>query len=99
MTENSNVDWMEFFWDLISKMDFNRAFALIAITGFGVFAMIKVFSHMKDGFGPFNVRITGLVFVATLVSILAIMNPSHDSAAIGILGAIAGYLFGYSGKE
>ncbi|RJG18761.1 hypothetical protein D4A39_09925 [Alcanivorax profundi] len=80
-------------------MDINRGIAILAVVGFGVFAMIKVFGHMKDGFGVFNVRITGIVIVATLASILAVMNPSGESAAIGILGAIAGYLFGYGTKD
>jgi predicted MFS family arabinose efflux permease len=90
---------MEQFLDALSKMDINRGIAILAVVGFGIFVMVKVFGHMKDGFGPFNVRITGLVLVATLASILAVMNPSGESAAIGILGAIAGYLFGYGGKD
>ncbi|MEN3111141.1 hypothetical protein ACFONG_04695 [Uliginosibacterium paludis] len=90
---------MDQFLDTLSKMDFNRGLAILAVVGFGVFAMVKVFKHMKDGFGPFNVRITGIVIVATLTSILAVMNPSGESAAIGILGAIAGYLFGYGSKD
>jgi hypothetical protein len=90
---------MGHFLGTFSKMDFNRALAILAVVSFGVFAMIKIFSHMKDGFGPFNVRITGIVIVATLASILAVMNPSSESAAIGILGAIAGYLFGYGSKD
>jgi hypothetical protein len=85
--------------DILSKMDFNRGLAILAVVGFGVFVMVKVFGHMKDGFGSFNVRITGIVLVATLASILAVMNPSGESAAIGILGAIAGYLFGYSSND
>lgn len=80
-------------------MDFNRGIAILAVLSFGIFAMTKVFGHMKDGFGPFNVRITGIVLVAILASILAVMNPSDESAAIGILGAIAGYLFGYGSKD
>lgn len=86
---------MENFLETLSRMDFNRGIAIIAVVGFGVFVVIKIFGHMKDGFGPFNVRITGIVIVATFTSILAIMNPSGENAAIGILGAIAGYLFGY----
>ncbi|MGH7493804.1 MAG: hypothetical protein ACREOO_15610 [bacterium] len=90
---------MRQFLDALSSMDFNRELAILAVTGFGIFAMVKVFGHMKDGFGPFNVRITGIVIVATLAGILAVINPSSESAAIGILGAIAGYLFGYGSKD
>jgi len=90
---------MEEIVNLISTMNFNRSLAVLAVLGFGIFAMNKVFSHMKDGFGIFNVRITGIIIVATFVSILAAMNPTGESAAIGILGAIVGYLFGYGSKE
>ncbi|MDL1867278.1 hypothetical protein FBR06_08600 [Betaproteobacteria bacterium PRO4] len=76
-------------------MDFNRGIALIAVVGFGVFALVKVFAHMKEGFDIFNVRITGIVIVAILACILAALNPAIESASTGILGAIVGYLFGY----
>lgn len=77
-------------------MDFNRGIARIAVVGF---ALVNVFAHIKEGFGIFNVRITGIVIVATLICILAVVNPAIESASIGILGAIAGYLFGYGVKE
>ena len=86
---------MEEFLKAIAQMDINRGLAILAVLGFGVFAIIKVFSHMKDGFGTFNVRITGIVIVATFASMLAVLSPTSESAAIAILGAIAGYLFGY----
>ena len=72
-----------------------KLLGLVAVLGFGVFALLRVFRHMKPGFGVFNVRITGIVIVATLASALAVLNPSVESAAMGILGAIAGYVFGY----
>ena len=87
------------FLDMLSKMDFNQGLAILAVLGFGVFAMVKVFDKMNHGFGTFNVRITGTVIVATLASILAVVHPSSESAAFGILGAIAGYLFGYGSKD
>jgi len=90
---------MESLSTLLSEMDINQGLGILAVVGFGIFALCKVFSHMKEGFGAFNVRVTGIVIVATLVSILAVLNPSGESAAIGILGAIAGYLFGYGKSE
>lgn len=90
---------MEKFLNMLAEMDINRGIAIIAVVGFGVFALLKIFGHMKEGFGIFNVRITGIVIVATLASILAVLNPTTESAAIGILGAIVGYLFGYGSKE
>ncbi|MEW8298833.1 MAG: hypothetical protein AB2712_08345 [Candidatus Thiodiazotropha sp.] len=86
---------MDDFIQILSKLDINRGIAILAVLGFGIFALVRVFGHMKKGFGVFNVRITGIVIVATFASILAVLNPSAESAAIGILGAIAGYLFGY----
>lgn len=80
---------------IIKEFEINRGIAILAILGFGIFALIRVLAHMKKGFGVFNVRITGIIIVATFASILAVLNPSTESAAIGILGAIAGYLFGY----
>ena len=82
----------------LSEGDLNRGLAIIAIFSFGLIALKSVFGHMKPGFGTFNVRIVGIVIVATLVSILAVLAPSTESAAIGILGVIAGYLFGYVEK-
>lgn len=46
-----------------------------------------------------NLRVVGIVLVAFLSSILAISNPDTLNAAMGILGAIAGYLFGTKEKE
>ena len=89
---------MESLVEVIPRMDFNRGIALIAVVGFGIFSLVKIFSHMNAGFGIFNVRITGIVIVATLACILAVLNPAVESASIGILGAIAGYLFGYGVK-
>ncbi len=89
---------MDEFIKALSQMDINRGIALLAVLGFGIFALVKVFAHMKNGFGPFNVRITGLVIVATFASIITVLSPSAESAAIGILGTIAGYLFGYGSK-
>ena len=86
---------MEDFLKVIASMDINRGIAILVVAGFGVFALLKVFGHMKPGFGIFNVRITGLIVVATLASVLAVLSPTTESAAMGILGAVAGYLFGY----
>ncbi|USF86415.1 hypothetical protein [Candidatus Endoriftia persephonae] len=83
---------MEQFLTLLREVEINRGIAILAVVGFGVYALIRVFGHMKEGFGIFNVRITGIVIVATFASILAVLNPDAGSAAIGILGAIAGYL-------
>ncbi|WP_163835894.1 hypothetical protein [Spartinivicinus ruber] len=79
----------------IREIEINQNIAVLSVLGFGVFAIIQIFNHMKKDFGVFNIRITGIVIVATFSTILAVLNPSTDNAAIGILGAIVGYLFGY----
>jgi len=65
---------------------------IISILGAG--ALIGVFVRMNPGFGPFNLRAVGLVLIATFSSLLALRDGSSITAAMGILGAIAGYLFG-----
>lgn len=65
---------------------------MIAVIGAGCLA--GVFVKMKGGFGPFNLRAVGLVLVAVFATLLALTKTDSLNAALGILGAIAGYLFG-----
>jgi hypothetical protein len=67
---------------------------LIIITLIGSCTLALATNQMKGGFGPQNLRVVGIVLVATLVSLLAILNEQALNAGIGILGAIIGYLFG-----
>jgi len=53
---------------------------------------------MQKGFGPFNLRVIGIVLVATLTSLLSVLYQDSINAAMGILGAIACYLFGLKGE-
>jgi len=64
------------------------------IAGLGLATLIGVFVRMSKGFGPFNLRVVGIVLVATFATLLAMKDSSSLTAAMGILGAIAGYLFG-----
>lgn len=64
------------------------------IAALGGASIFGVFVTKKPGFGPFNLRALGIVLVATFASLLAVCNKESVSAAMGILGAIAGYLFG-----
>jgi hypothetical protein len=66
----------------------------IFVAALGIGTMYGVFRKMQHGFGPFNLRAVGLVLVATLAGLLATLAPDTRTAAIGLLGAIAGYLFG-----
>jgi len=73
-------------------MDHQQQF-MWAVTGLGGLTMIGVFWRMKPGFGPFNLRMVGIVLVATLAALLG-LGQNSITAAMGILGAIAGYMFG-----
>jgi hypothetical protein len=64
----------------------------------GLVALVGVFVRMKEGFGPNNLRIVGIVLIATFASVLAVHGDSALTAGMGILGAIAGYLFGVTNK-
>ena len=67
---------------------------LVAIIGIG--ALIVIYKKMKEGFGNFNLKVYGITLVSIFVVILAIspIESTNLSPAYGILGAIAGYLFG-----
>ncbi len=65
---------------------------IISLVGGGT--LFGVFKKMQRGFGPFNLRVVGIVLVATLASLLSVLYQDSVNAAMGIPGAIAGYLFG-----
>ena len=64
------------------------------IAAIGTVGLVGVFWRMNQGFGPFNLRAVGIVMVATFAALLATREGGSLTAAMGILGAIAGYLFG-----
>lgn len=70
---------------------------IVATIGIGT--LIGVFYKMKGEFGPVNLRAVGIVLIAVLVSILSISKSGDLNAALGILGTIAGYLFGTKSSE
>lgn len=65
---------------------------IVAVLGAGT--LFGVFWKMKGGFGPINLRVVGIVLIAVLVCLLSLAKSSDMTAAMGILGTIAGYLFG-----
>ena len=65
---------------------------IVAVLGAG--ALFGAFWRMNGGGGPQNLRAVGLVLVATFASLLAVHERGSVTTAFGILGAIAGYLFG-----
>jgi hypothetical protein len=69
------------------------------ISIFGALTLVGIFWKMKPGIGVFNLRAFGIVLIATFSGILALQNPEALIAAMGIFGAIAGYLFGAEDKS
>jgi Flp pilus assembly pilin Flp len=69
---------------------------IIAVLLFGGGTLIGVFRRMKGGFGPQNLRVIVIVLVATFVMLAGCIKPEYLNTAIGILGAIIGYIFGIS---
>lgn len=50
----------------------------------------------RGGISTLTIRAVGIVFVVVAASLLAIIYESAVVAAVGLLGAVAGYLFGVS---
>jgi hypothetical protein len=72
-----------------------KDYTILIIAVFGLIALIGVFCRMEKGFGPYNLRAVGIVVVGSFSALLAASDGGSSlTAAMGILGAIAGYLFG-----
>ena len=69
------------------------------VAAIGFVTIVGVFWRMQGGFGPFNLRTIGIVFVGTLSALLAVKDSGSLTAAMGILGAIIGYLFGIKDRS
>lgn len=56
---------------------------------------------MNAGFGAYNLKAYGITLVvfASLVVLLSDISPEKTAACFGILGSIAGYLFGIKETE
>lgn len=67
--------------------------------GLGALTLVGTFYRMKGGFGPYNLRAIGIILIATFAVLLALRDSQSLTAAMGILGAIAGYLFGIKDKQ
>lgn len=70
--------------------------AVWIVASIGTIALIGSFIKMKGGFGPNNLRVIVIIVVAIFATLLALVKESSLTAAMGILGAIAGYVFGTS---
>jgi hypothetical protein len=67
---------------------------LAAVMVFGAAQYIILWNTMKGGFGPNNLRAFCLTSIIILTALIAILRQEATMAAIGLLSACAGYLFG-----
>ncbi len=80
----------------------NRLILALAVMGTGLFALFLVLSYLKSIGAAQEAVVTGsglvLVVFATVLIVILVKRDEQLTAATGILGAIAGYLFGKSAK-
>lgn len=76
----------------------NRLILALAVMGTGIFALFLVLSYLKSIGAAQEAVVTGsglvLVVFATVLIVILVKRDEQLTAATGILGAIAGYLFG-----
>jgi len=70
-----------------------------SIVGISILVLLIVYCKMKPGFGKYNLKVLGLILITIFSSLLAFKGNESLQAAFGILGVIAGYLFGSSGED
>jgi hypothetical protein len=77
-----------------------KLIALIVIGLITLVALIGSLKQMKAGFGPFNLKVYGLTLVLGISGIIVLsdIDTSKLTAVFGIIGAVAGYLFGLKKK-
>ena len=73
--------------------------AMVGLLILGTVTMIGAFVKMKSGVGPMNIRFAGIILISTIAGVLALADITKAEAPIGILGAVAGYLFGFATKS
>jgi len=78
----------------------------IIVLVFGLIVLCIVIKGKTAGWGTQSIRMAGLVLVVTVILFLVAVSISLPSmpqesitAAFGILGTVAGYLFGKTAKE
>ncbi len=73
-------------------------FVLIAVVVIEIVAIIFLKKQMKPGFGPFNLKVYGITIISGFIVLVALYpdNSLDLAPAFGVLGAIAGYIFGYT---
>lgn len=80
----------------------NRLILAIAVMGTGLFALFLVLSYLKSIGAAQEAVVTGsglvLVVFATVLIVILVKRDEQLTAATGILGAVAGYLFGKTAR-
>ena len=78
------------------KKMYKSTITLLIVTGITAISLIGVLIKQKTGFGPFSLKVYGLTLVIGIGAIITVSDVQTDrlTAFFGILGAIAGYLFG-----
>ena len=72
----------------------------IGIIGAGALVgVFLTFYRRGQGFGPLNLRAMGIVLIGTFAALLAAQGGNGLPAGFGVLGAIAGYIFGLRGPD
>jgi len=81
----------------------NRLILALSIMAAGVFSLLIVLAYLKSIGAAADLVVTGsglvLVVFATVLIVILVKRDEQLTAATGILGAIAGYLFGKSAKN
>jgi len=75
-------------------MDQKALILTIAVFIFGGATLFVACRNMTKGFGSYNLKVLGIILIATFASLIGINHENSVTATMGILGAIAGYLFG-----
>ena len=88
-----------FFFAISSKISsanadiLTRWYMASAIAILGAVTLGAVFIKMRPGIRQQNLRAVGIVLIVVVASLLAVAGSNYDPV-FGILGAVAGYLFG-----
>ena len=74
----------------------NKLIIILIVSALGAGCLFGIFRQMKDGFGPFNLKVYGLTLTIIMTVIVSLSDSSSDksTACFSVLGAFAGYLFG-----
>ena len=78
-----------------------NSLALIITSVILIIALIFLYLKMNNGFGPFNLKVYGLTLIIGFTVIISLTDVGSEklNACYGILGAMAGYLFGLNKEK